>query len=189
MQYEVELKFSLTSSERSADALKTQLTELGAQYHSTVRQRDLYFAHPARDFAQTDEALRIRCVDQDNCVTYKGPVIDRQTKTRHEIEIPFASGSDQSQQFGEMLEQLGFRRVRTVEKTRDTYRLDWQGRWLELALDQIAELGEFIEIESLADDNDRDEARDCILSLAQELQLKDQERRSYLCMLIEQDES
>ena len=51
-----------------------------------AEQVDTYFSHPARDFAATDEALRIRSIDQENFVTYKGPKLDATTKTRREID-------------------------------------------------------------------------------------------------------
>ena len=43
---------------------------------------------PCRDFAQTDEALRIRTVGDTSFVTYKGPKLDATTKTRRELELP-----------------------------------------------------------------------------------------------------
>ena len=56
MRYEVEMKF------RVADraALESRLVELGATISVAQAEVDVYFAHPARDFARTDEALRIR---------------------------------------------------------------------------------------------------------------------------------
>ena len=62
-----------------------------------------------RDFAQTDEALRIRQVSGANQITYKGPKIDEATKTRREIEIPLAPGTDLVTKYQELLEAIGFR--------------------------------------------------------------------------------
>ena len=67
--YEVELKF------RVADlpAVEGRLAALGARFAAPVEQVDRYFAHPARDFAQTDEALRLRRVGDEIAITWKGP--------------------------------------------------------------------------------------------------------------------
>lgn len=36
------------------------LGSLGARFKDTLFQKDIYFAHPSRNFAETDEALRLR---------------------------------------------------------------------------------------------------------------------------------
>src|SRR5947209_1900997 len=103
MKYEVEQKYRYP-----ADLdLEKRLNDLGAAWHEPVQQVDTYFAHPARDFAATDEALRIRSVGEQNFVTYKGPKIDKTTKTRHELELPLASGHKAAEQFGQLLQALG----------------------------------------------------------------------------------
>ena len=180
MQYEVELKFPLAAP----DDVLTRLTNLGAQAAAPMEQVDRYFNHPARDFVVTDEALRIRSVGQSNCVTYKGPIIDTATKTRREIEVPFADGPLASEQMATVWQLLGFRAVREVRKTRTPLALDWRGTHFELALDNVPPLGTFLEIELLSDDAGRDAARDAILALARELDLTNPERRSYLELLL-----
>ena len=91
--------------------VRSRLEELGGEYQAELRQVDSYFAHPARDFAVTDEALRIRQANGDCYITYKGPKIDATTKTRREIELPLPSGPRTCEQFTELLESLGFRRL------------------------------------------------------------------------------
>ena len=56
MHFEVEQKFPL---ENTAE-VEANLTAFGTQFDPPVEQIDHYFRHPARDFAQTDEALRLR---------------------------------------------------------------------------------------------------------------------------------
>lgn len=183
MTYEVELKFRLPAETHISE----QLQDLGAIRAHSQRQADQYFAHPSRDFGVTDEALRIRTIGDENRLTYKGPVIDQSTKTRHESELTFQSGNAAAEQFAQIWEQLGFRRVRIVRKVRETYALRWQDRDLEICLDQVEGLGSFLEIETLADDSDKAAAQQAILSLASQLQLSQPERRSYLEMLLEGD--
>ena len=56
MAIEVEQKFRIAD----VPAMERQLRALGATLGATELQVDCYFAHPQRDFAQTDEALRLR---------------------------------------------------------------------------------------------------------------------------------
>src|SRR5579871_4248990 len=177
--YEVELKFPLNDS---ADFVR-RLVEIGAEFGRATDQCDLYFNHPARDFEQTDEALRIRSVEGRHQVTYKGPVLDPQIKTRHEIEIGLA-GENAFEKFAEMLRLLGFRPVREVRKHRQVYHLNWQERDFEIAVDEVSGLGLFAEIETLAEEAGRSAASAAILSLVAEFQLPAPERRSYLALLL-----
>jgi adenylate cyclase class 2 len=181
--YEVELKFPLADPR---DVL-SRLTEWGASSGDAVEQYDLYFRHPARDFVQTDEALRLRTVGSANCVTYKGPVVDDRTKTRREIEVPLAEGSASAERFVEILVALGFESVRSVRKRRTVRRLNWRNREFEIALDEVADLGTFLEIETLADDASRSAARDAILAVAKRLGMSNPERTSYLGLLLAKD--
>lgn len=181
--YEVELKFPVDDHA----PVVTKLIGLGAQAGETQQQRDEYFSHPQRSFAETDEALRVRCVGRRNRITYKGPVVDDKTKTRREIEIAFEDGTTAAEQFAEMLSLLGFHPVRIVEKSRIPYHLRWRNRDWEIALDEVENLGVFVEIETQADKATRAAAQAAILELAVALELAVPERRSYLCLLLEQD--
>jgi adenylate cyclase class 2 len=183
--FEVELKFPLADPQPVFE----RLAAWGASPQAAAEQCDVYFRHPVRDFAATDEALRVRSVGQQNCVTYKGPVVDSQTKTRREIEVSLADGLEACRQFTEILTCLGFQPVRRVQKRRAPWRLVWQNRDFEVALDDVTDLGTFIEIETLADEAERAAARDTILALAARLELSNPERRSYLGMLLERDAS
>lgn len=181
MHYEVELKF------RAADltALRRWLEACNADVGGIKRQTDRYFNHPARDFAETDEALRVRLDDDQARLTYKGPKIDKATKTRREIEIPFSDGPAAANQLADLLTALGFREVRTVAKTRSIYRLAYHSQAIELAIDEVDGLGTFVELEASADAASLDSVRGRLLQLAGELMLGDSERRSYLELLLE----
>lgn len=179
---EVELKFRTPDITR----VRAHVEQLGGRKESCIEQADTYFAHPARDFAQTDEALRIRVVGKQACVTYKGPLLDQTTKSRDETEVWFDGGSEDAPRFAHVLERLGFRPVHTVQKRREPWTLEWQGHDIEIALDTVEQLGEFVELETSADETKFDEAKRALLSLADELQLQNSERRSYLTMLMSQ---
>ena len=89
--YEVEQKYPLAD----VAAVEAALARLGATWHATVEQVDRYFNHPCRDFAATDEALRLRRTDQALAITWKGPRLDATAKTRRELELPLADRRDQ----------------------------------------------------------------------------------------------
>ncbi|MBW3598209.1 MAG: class IV adenylate cyclase [Planctomycetes bacterium] len=181
MKYEVEQKYPAPE----AAATEERLRKVAGDFADAVEQVDRYFAHPARDFGQTDEALRIRRVGEKNYVTYKGPKLDAKTKTRREIELPLASGESAAEDFTELLTALGFRRVAEVRKRRRTARFEREGFQVEAALDDVDKLGAFVELELAADEENLDAARDCLAALAAELKLENPERRSYLELLLE----
>jgi adenylate cyclase class 2 len=180
MQYEVEQKFPIAD----AAAIRRRLQELGAEFDPAIDQADTYFAHPARDFAQTDEALRLRQVGPENFMTYKGPKLDPLTKTRREIEIGLAPGAAAAEQFAEILLALGFRRVLTVRKRRDPGHLTWERQRVLIALDHIDRLGDFLELEIAADESALSSAKEALSNLASRLELAASERRSYLELLL-----
>lgn len=186
MTLEVEMKFPLPTSDDVA-AFRWRLADVQAIAQPVIEQRDIYLAHPSRDFAVTDEAFRLRRVGEQNLLTYKGPLLDPVAKTRREIEVAAAPGSIAAGQLLEMMTALGFRPVREVAKQREPFHLSWQGRDVEIVLDNVSGLGWFAELETLADDADRDAARECLFSLSRDLGLGKSERRSYLRLLLERD--
>jgi adenylate cyclase class 2 len=184
MHYEVEQKFVLPDP---AD-MQARLSTLGAQAAGQCEQVDCYYSHPARDFSVTDEALRIRRVDGQALITYKGPKIDRETKTRQEIELALPAGATTADNFGRLLSALGFAPVAEVRKHRRTFHLAWQGHEVEAALDEVAGLGHFVELEISASEETVDSARGALASLAARLELAASERRSYLELLLARPE-
>ncbi len=180
MIYEVEQKYRAEHC-----AVANELDRRGIAWHGVIEQRDVYFNHPQRDFAQTDEALRVRSVGQAHCITYKGPKLDRATKTRRELELPLPAGASTAEGFYELLSALGFRRSAEVIKTRRAGVLLFQGRAIEVALDTVANLGEFVELELAVEHAELSAAQACIVALAAELGLSASERRSYLEMVLE----
>jgi adenylate cyclase, class 2 len=178
MKYEVEQKFRVPDPA----AIERRLGGLGARWGEPREEVDTYYAHPARDFARTDEALRIRRVGRRCAITYKGPKVDATTKTRRELEIPL--DSDRADSWAELLAALGFRPAGQVRKRRRKAHVDWQARSVEVALDEVDGLGTFLELELQADDDQLNAARECLASLATELNLSGGERRSYLELVL-----
>jgi adenylate cyclase class 2 len=180
MQYEVEMKFRLAD----AAAFESRLVDIGAKLSEPLTEIDVYFAHPARDFAATDEALRLRKKGRRHFITYKGPKIDPATKTRREIDLPLACDEHDFKAWFELLEALGFSTAGQVHKQRRKASGQWLGRHVEISLDEVRGLGSFVELELVVDESDIDEAKACVSSLAESLGLEGCERRSYLEMLL-----
>jgi adenylate cyclase class 2 len=180
MQYEVEQKFPVADMA----AVEAGLRALGAAISAPGEERDLYFAHPQRDFAATDEALRLRQKGGQGLITYKGPKIDAATKTRREIELPLGEAAGSLAAWRGLLEALGFRPVAEVCKSRRKALVSWQGRQVEVSLDRVEPLGEFVELELMAGPQDMEAAKACIAALAGQLGLVRSERRSYLELLL-----
>jgi len=178
---EVEQKFPVPDLR----AIEAQLAILGARPSAPKIEIDVYYRHPARDFAATDEALRIRRVGESNFMTYKGPKIDRTTKTRKEIDLPLPPGSGGYEPWSELLAALGFAPVAEVRKRRAKAHVPWEGRSVEVSLDDVDHLGTFVELELVVDDAEVESAKACIAALADRLGLAGTERRSYLELLLE----
>jgi adenylate cyclase class 2 len=177
---EVEMKFGDVDFAH----LEQQLRDGGAHAEPARGDCDSYFNAPDRDFAQTDEALRIRQIGKANFVTYKGPKRDAQTKTRTEIEIPLAEGEQIAEQFAHLLQHLGYRPVRSVKKHRRIFHWERGGYALEVCLDDVAGLGRFAELEIQAPEEQLEPARQVLLETAKALGLTKSERRSYLELLL-----
>jgi adenylate cyclase, class 2 len=177
---EIEMKFPV----RDFAAVESRLSEWQAEGPEILDEADHYFNAPDRDFAQTDEALRLRRVASANFLTYKGPKIDARTKTRAEIEVRLSDGDDTAKKTIQFFTSLGYRPVAVVKKRRQVYRTQRDGFSLEICLDEVEGSGKFVELEILAPEDRLDAGRDALLQLAGELGLTNTERRSYLEMLL-----
>jgi adenylate cyclase class 2 len=162
----------------SLGGIEERLAELGAERVTEKDQADTYFAAPHRDFAETDEALRVRRENGDAYVTYKGPKRDTETKTREEHETTVGDAETASAVF----ESLGFEEFGTVEKYRRVYSFDGT----TVTLDDVEGLGEFVEVEvERSEKDDADEARDAVFGVLERLGLDidDSVTDSYLELL------
>lgn len=182
MNYEVEQKFPVDD----LGPVEAKLAALGAEILESRVEVDLYFNHPARDFAQTDEALRLRRTGLLNRITYKGPKLDAATKTREELDLPLPEGPATFEGLSTMLGLLGFVPIGEVRKQRRKAFVEWQQRRVEVSLDQVDGLGTFVELELVVPPEQFEPAKACIGSLADRLGLIQSERRGYLRLLLDQ---
>ncbi len=182
MSFEVEVKYR----EVDHDGLRRLLGEVGAVEVGAMDQEDVYLSHPSRDFAQTNEALRLRRIGGENRITYKGPKLPGPTKTREEIEIPFLEGEGAFRQLSRLFENLGFAPVAAVRKHRTAFRLTVEPHEIEIALDRVEGLGDFAEIEAIAPDAGAlPSTQEAVMAAAGLFGLDRIEPRSYLQMILE----
>lgn len=154
--------------------VERKLKEEGAEFIEQREEVDTYFNHPCRDFMDTDEALRLRRVDDRVVLTYKGERIDEETKTRREVSAVVEGGDCRR-----ILESLGFSKGGTVVKNRRVYRLEG----VEICVDAVQDLGTFVELEVRGGDMDR--GRGALFDMMERLGLEDTERLSYLELLMD----
>ena len=178
---EVEVKFAVGDFAPIESAIR----KLGAVIQAPRRDADHYFNAPDRDFAQTDEAVRVRSIGDKNFVTYKGPKIDRETKTRLEIEVPLADGEEAAADFRRLMTHLRYRPVAVVQKTRRFAEFTRGEFEMQLTLDEVDGVGQYAELEVVAKEERADAAKAAVLAVAAELGLGPSERRSYLQLLLE----
>jgi adenylate cyclase class 2 len=162
-------------------AVKKRLAEIGAVEHKFEHQEDIYFNAPHKDFAKTDEALRIREIPKqdgsDIILTYKGAKMDGKSKTRREIEVKI----EDKENTAAILENLGFKAVQTIKKDRIIYLFNDY----IITLDMVYDVGEFVEIEKEAKEGeDYQGILDNIFKISRDLGIENGfERRSYLELL------
>jgi pantoate--beta-alanine ligase len=178
---EIEMKFPVADFTR----VERRLAEWGASADPPREDADHYYNAPDRDFARTDEALRLRRIGPANLLTYKGPKLDPQTKTRAEVEITLSPGDQTAGGFDRLAQHLGYRPTAVVRKRRRIHHLTRGEFALEICLDEVEHVGRFVELEILAPQASLAQARALLMSTAAELGLGESERRSYLEMLLQ----
>lgn len=189
--YEVEMKVAADHG-----TVREELEREGSSLVESVTQKDTYYNAPDRDFVETDEALRIRREvtangDARTAVTYKGPLVDDESKTREEAETYVES----DEAMDAILTGLGYDAAATVTKERDHYEIDG----CVVTLDTVEGLGEFLEVEleiegggggdADSDEESLEDARERARDVLELLGLDpgDQIRTSYLDLLLERE--
>ncbi|GAB3663962.1 class IV adenylate cyclase [Halopiger thermotolerans] len=174
---------------------------LEADRAGAVVQEDTYYDAPHRSFPETDEALRIRResrpdsnADAESRITYKGPLLDDESKSREEIETGVADG----EKMDAVLTSLGFAPAATVRKEREHYAVevavnvdadgDERTYAYTITLDAVDDVGEYVEVETDVErEADLEAAREGAYAVLEALDLDpaDQIRTSYLGLLLE----
>ena len=184
---EVEIKLPLRRQEKTEETgrIAEVLCSMGFRKAARFRQRDTYFDNAAREIRGGGKALRIRETEDlmKGIVTaelnFKGPRMDQVSMTRQELETEVG----QAETGRRILAALGFSPVLPeVVKERTEYRREE----ITAALDRVEGLGDFLELEIMADEETENGK---VLQKLEELlgelgyQMGDTVTRSYLSML------
>ena len=142
MPIEVEIKIP-----GNLEKVRDRLYELKAiKLEDQVDHFDTYLNHPNRDFKQTDEALRIRRLENHQVeLTYKGPKFNDKSKSRNELNIKIHDDEDT---LSIIFDHLGFNVGGRVKKTREF----WKYEGVLITLDNVEFLGEYVELEIVMED-------------------------------------
>ena len=139
MGIEIEAKLKVDSLDEIAEKLK----QLGAEFEGQQFHTDCYFDNAGETLLKSDSGLRLRRQstgdDETIILTYKGAKQKSDLKKRQEIEIEFGDGES----IQKILSAIGFNAILEFEKRRSLWRF---GDCL-VALDELALLGSFVEIE------------------------------------------
>ena len=199
--FEVEIKIKL----RNKSEFETRLNTFGAGKKCILIHEDMYYNMPEgfRNFAETDEALRIRKTtefySEDDLkkgrpasisadVSYKGPKLDKITKTR----LEYKTRIEDALKLDKIFIALGFRRILKIKKIRKIYGLKYKGSDVEITVDQIDGLeGYYAELEILAPESEKpDYYREKLFELLGLLgyEKNDSITKSYLELVLEKND-
>lgn len=142
--HEIEAKIKMPT----LDGLDKKLKELGADFIHTAHQIDTYFMDSHKLLNKKDCGLRIRqqvvSGIHSALITYKGARTEGKYKTRPEFE----TGIDNVEMMENIFDALGYHNRLVVEK----YRAMWWLDGCEVCLDNLPQLGCFVEVEG-SDEN------------------------------------
>ena len=181
MSVEVEIKLKIEDKTQ----ILTSLKQLGFEKKKLVMETDTYYTAEHHDFARLDEALRVRSIEnldtgeKTAAITYKGAKMDTVSMTRKELETEVKDATV----CREILENIGFQPVPKVGKQRQYM----QNGNITACVDTVTGLGEYLELEILAE---KEEEREAALKELEEIlqklgySIKDTIRKSYLSMLL-----
>ena len=179
---EVELKFPLLNP----TALMKRLDKVARKEKSSSLQKDAYYVPLHRNFIAAEpvsEWFRIRTdANGKSHVNYK----DYNKKQNGEKTVfcdEFETEISDAVPFEKILERLDFKKICVVEKFRST----WLFKDVEIALDDVKDLGWFIELESKGDFESIEDAKKRLYAIANEIgaELGEQDFKGYPKLLIE----
>lgn len=172
MAVEIEAKIKVAD----LGVVRQRLQEVGAERVGEVMETNTFFDTEDRSLLAADRGLRLRqkrdlpSGAEKFFLTYKGPRRHGQLKSREEIEVMVADGARSAA----LLEALGYLRVLTFQKRRETWKLDE----CLIELDDLPHLGVFVEVEGPSEEQ--------VIGVLDQLRLGDRPmvKASYIAMLM-----
>ena len=158
---EIEMKFPLTATlfNRIEAKLKSN-----SKFINESHQVDRYYNAPHRDFLAplyAFEYLRVREKESEGSINYKHLYPEEVEEKTHSDE--YETVVRDTTAIKNILNVLNFKEYLVIDKTRKTYEYKDE---FEIALDEVKDLGYFIEIEARKDLGNVEQTREKIISFA-----------------------
>jgi adenylate cyclase class 2 len=187
--FETEIKIKL----RSDTETRKQLLQMGAQFKYFMHNSDKYynFISGGKDFAKTDEALRLRStilmdpitkqkIEEKHDLTYKGPKLKTSVKSRIEYE----SEVQNAEMIDKIIGALGFNLVIEIPKEREVFEIKYEKTQYTVLIDKIEGLsGYYLEAELMvAEEKAIPEAKQKLVNFVSKIGYNENDsiRESYL---------
>lgn len=169
MNIEVEIKVKIDNFEEIAAKVR-----VAGELVKKLKQVDDYYIPCHRDFfaakPHPTEWLRIRTNPDKTIFEYDRSMDVKEDGSQAYAE-EYETGISDVDEFRKILGFLDFKKVVTIEKQREY----WMCGDIEVALDRIARLGDFIEAEAKGDFKDADEAKKACVTFLEKLGIEDVE--------------
>ena len=176
---EIEIKFPLKNTKEIISFLDKKATIVAKD----VFQKDSYFTPKHRNFLSPKypyEWLRLRESSKGIILNYKHfypedvHITDYCDEFETKVEDPVIR---------KIFESLDFKEIVTVEKTRSI----WMFKDVEIAIDEVRELGSFIELEITTTYNDPKKAKEYLYQIVKEIgaNIGEEDYRGYPFLLLE----
>ncbi len=185
MNVEIEIKVKMDNFEE----IRTKVAAIGNLIKS-IKQVDDYFVPCQRDFfahkPRPVEWLRIR-TNPDKAIFEYDKSINKKENGGQECAEEYETEILNPEEFIKILNFLDFKKVITVNKQREY----WNCEDFEIALDRVAGLGDFIEVEAKGNFGNNFKAKEACLKFLEDLGIKDAEKiqinKGYPVLLLEKN--
>ncbi|PIN86618.1 class IV adenylate cyclase [Candidatus Woesearchaeota archaeon CG10_big_fil_rev_8_21_14_0_10_44_13] len=179
---EIEIKFPLKNPQETVGFLENNAKLVSRD----VFQKDTYFTPHHRKFIGRKypfEWLRLRETPKGSSINYKHFYPEDAKKTDYCDEFQTSIGDADT--LRKILASLNFREVIVVEKSRSC----WLYKDVEIAIDDIKGLGQFIELEAQAHYSDPKKGKEYLYSILSQLSAKvgEEDTRGYPYRILEKN--
>lgn len=172
MAVEIEAKMKVDSFE----AIRARLAEVDAVLQGAGMETNIFFDTDDRSLLAADKGLRLRTTQPlpdgapIHTITFKGPRQHGPLKSRDETEL----GATDAKDAIALMEVLGFHKVLSFEKKRQT----WKLADCTVELDELPHLGLYVEVEGPKDES--------VMQVRESLNLSDRPiiKASYVALLM-----
>ena len=167
---EIEIKATFDDKEK----VKQALTDLGAEEEKIKHQIDEYYNHPSRDTRETKEYIRLRYKEGENNGIFAHH-INIADGVNKEFEVPV----EDIKTFKQILEGLSFPLLGVIDKKRETFKF----KEFTITLDEVKDIGNFVEIEVDGEESEIDEKKTQCIEVLKKLGLSEDNlaKKVWLC--------